>query len=397
MSQSPSAPRVAAALFARSFRGRPRAAASAPGRVNLIGEHLDYNGGPVLPMAVGKRTAVVAGVARGGFEAVSSRDGVVDRFDPAGPMRGAWTDYLAGVVRALERRGVRIPGASIAVASTIPEGAGLSSSAALCVATARALTALSGARLTAEAIAEAAWEAEHDEVGVRCGRMDQVISALASPGKALFYDTSNGERRQLPFKGKLWLIDTGVRHRLTDGGYNQRRLECEEALRSLRDQGWDLSFLAALPLADLPSCRLAPHLARRLRHVVTETARVKEFADLLGEIGSAPTRLSAHAPRLERLGRLMTSSHASLRDDFEASCEEADVLVEAAVQLGAWGARLTGAGWGGTVVMLLDERDAARVAVELQQQFARIYRRVPEVWATRASSGVKREVVPGRK
>ena len=345
--------------------------------MNLIGEHLDYNGGPVLPMAVARRTAVVVGAGRG-FEAVSARDGVVDRFDPAGPMRGAWTDYLAGVVRALERRGVRVPGASIAVASTVPEGGGLASSAALTVAAARALAGLAGVRLSAVVIAEVAWEAEHDEVGVRCGRMDQVISAQAAPGKALLLDTATGARRAIPFRGKLWLVDTGVRHRLTDGGYNLRRTECEEALRSLKAAGWELPSLSAYPPARLPA-PLPPHLARRVRHVVTETARVRAAAVALG------------GNDLERVGALMTEAHASLRDDFAASCEEADVLVEAAVKLGAWGARLTGAGWGGTVIVLADDRAAPRLIVELQHQFGRIYHRIPEAWATRASAGVKRE------
>lgn len=333
-------------------------------------------------MAVARRTAVVAGAAKF-FEATSARDGVVDRFDPAGPLRGAWIDYLSGVVRALARRGVTLPGAAIAVASTLPEGGGLSSSAALTVATARALASLAGARLTAEVIAEVAWEAEHDEVGVRCGRMDQVIGALAAPGKALWYDSTTRERRAIPFKGKLWIVDTGVRHRLTDGGYNQRRTECEEALRALRAQGWQLPSLSSFPIDRLPAS-LPPNLERRTAHVVTETARV----------GLAATALAQGD--LRTLGRLMTESHLSLRDRFDASCEEADVLVEAATRLGAWGARLTGAGWGGNVIVLLDDRVAARVMVELQQQFARIYRRIPEVWSTRASAGVKREGVAGR-
>jgi galactokinase len=218
--------------------------------------------------------------------------------------------------------------------------------------------------------------------------MDQMIAAFAAPGKALWYDTGARARRQLPFKGRLWVVDTGVRHRLTDGGYNQRRAECEEALRTLRATGWQLDSLSGCPPARLPAvlAALPPHLARRVRHIVTETARVGEAADLLS--APAPQRLSA-------LGALMTAAHASFRDDFEASCEEADVLVEAAQKLGAWGARLTGAGWGGNVVMLLDERDAARLVLEIQHQFARIYRRLPEAWVTRASSGVKREAVSG--
>jgi len=148
----------------------------------------------------------------------------------------------------------------------------------------------------------------------------------------------------------------------------------------LQGQGWDLPYLAAYPPARLPA-PLAPHLARRVTHVSTESARVRQAVEALGKND------------LRAVGRLMTESHASLRDDYEASCEEADVLVEAATKLGVWGARLTGAGWGGTVVMLADDAVAPRIAVELQQQFSRIYGRVPEVWSTKASAGVKREPV----
>jgi galactokinase len=378
VSQSPSALKAALALYAQGYRGRPRAGASAPGRVNLIGEHLDYNGGPVLPMAVARRAAVVVGPAKR-FEAVSAIDGVVDHFDPAGPMRGAWTDYLAGVIRSLAHRGVLLQGASIAVASSVPQGGGLSSSAALTVAAARALAALADRALPAEVIAEVAWEAEHDEVGVRCGKMDQTIAALATTGKALWFHPATGARKQIPFKGGLWVVDTGVRHRLTDGGLNQRRLECEEALETLKGQGHQIRHLSEIPPALLPSCPLPPHLTRRLRHVATETARVAEAADALAK------------GDLKTLGKLMTSAHASLRDDYEASCEEADVLVEAATKLGVLGARLTGAGWGGSVIVLADPRTGPRQVIELQQQFARIYGRVPEAWTTKASGGVKRE------
>lgn len=356
-------------------------AASAPGRVNLIGEHVDYNGGPVLPMAVARRTAVVAGLGHG-FQAASTRDDVVDRFDPDGPMRGGWTDFLAGVVRALRRRGLAPAGAALAVASTVPVGGGLSSSAALAVAAARALAALGGHALTGAELARVAWEAEHDEVGVRCGTMDQTIAALAQPGKALLYETATGVTRQLPFRGKLWLVDTGVRHRLADGGYNQRRAECDEALALLRGAGWELPHLAAYPPARLPAS-LPPHLARRVAHVATETSRTRAAAEALGR------------GDLRTVGKLMYESHRSLQHDYAASCEEADVLVESAERLGAWGARLTGAGWGGTVVVLADERSAPRLILDLQAQFARIYGRVPEAWATRASGGAKREAARG--
>jgi galactokinase len=177
------------------------------------------------------------------------------------------------------------------------------------------------------------------------------------------------------------VVDTGVRHRLTDGGYNQRRVECDEALALLRAKGFALRSLSACPPIHLSAAlaALPPHLTRRVAHVVSETSRV----------GAAAAALATGD--LRTLGRLMLESHASLRDDFEASCEEADVLVAAAMQLGALGARLTGAGWGGNVIVLADDRVAARVIIEVQHQFARIYGRIPEAWVTRASSGVKRE------
>ncbi|MFI5236198.1 MAG: galactokinase, partial [Gemmatimonadales bacterium] len=333
MPQAPSVTRVALLLHAREYRGAARAAASAPGRVNLIGEHLDYNGGPVLPMAIARRSVVVAGRARR-FDAASARDGVVDPFDPALPMRGEWTDYLAGVVRALGRRGVSLPGASLAVASTVPIGAGLSSSAALTVAAARALSILVGARLSADQLADVAFEAEHDEVGVRCGRMDQTIVAHAERGQALLFETATGVRHPVPFRGTLWVLETGVAHQLSGGELNRRRKECEDALAMLGDQRISAPNLAALPLADLPRIlpALPPPHARRVRHVVTETARTRAAADALAR------------GELSRVGELMLEGHASLRDDYESSCPEADLLVELAARHGAWGARLTGAG-----------------------------------------------------
>ena len=172
--------RLASSLFQGSFASRPAAGASAPGRVNLLGEHTDYNGGPVLPFALAQRTAVLAGPGEG-WQAVSAADGTVASFDPAAAPEGRWTDYLAGVIRVLHAMRAAPPGGRIAVASTVPIGAGLSSSAAISVAAARALSQMAGRRLSREARVEVAFHAEHDVVGVQCGRMDQMIEVLLSP------------------------------------------------------------------------------------------------------------------------------------------------------------------------------------------------------------------------
>jgi galactokinase len=333
-------------------------------------------------VAIARRTVVVAGRARG-FEAVSARDGVVDRFDPDTPRTGGWTDYLAGVVRVLRRRGAAPAGAAMSVASAVPIGAGLSSSAALTVAAARALAALAGVRLGQAELADIAYEAEHDEVGVRCGRMDQTIAAFAVRERAMLFETPTGTRRMVPFRGRVWVFETGVTHRLAGGELNRRRHECEDALRILADARIELPALAALPAADLPRAlaALPPTHGRRVRHVVTETARTRAAADAL-----ARGDLSA-------VGALLLEGHRSLRDDFESSCPEADLLVDLLARHGAWGARLTGAGWGGAVIALIPAARAPRVVAEVQDGFRRELGRVPEVWDTPAGAGVRGERV----
>ncbi|MGH7734104.1 MAG: galactokinase, partial [Gemmatimonadales bacterium] len=320
-------------------------------------------------MAIARRTLIVAGRARR-FDAVSARDGVVDGFDPDAPMRGDWTDYLAGVVRALRRRRAAPVGASLAVASTVPVGAGLSSSAALTVAAAKALSRLAGVPLRGPELVDIAFEAEHDEVGMPCGRMDQTIVTLGARGKALLYETATGAIVPEPCPGDIWVFDTGVSHRLVASAYPQRRRECAESLAILREQGFLAPHLAAFPPEELPrllAALPAPH-GRRVRHVITETARTRAAAEALGRGAT------------ERVGQLMVEGHRSLRDDYESSCAEADQLVDLALRHGAWGARLTGAGWGGAVIALIDPARAPRVVAEVQEGFRAAYGHVPAVW-----------------
>ncbi len=376
--------RLASSLFESSFSSRPVVAASAPGRVNLIGEHTDYNGGPVLPVALERRTAVAAGSEDGWF-VVSALDGTVRGVEIDAPLRGDWTDYLIGVVRELRVVGAAPIGARVAVASTLPIGAGLASSAALTVAAAKALSLLAGRRLTPAQLVDVAYCAEHDQVGVGCGRMDQTIAAHAEPGTALLFETASGGMHRVPFAGRLWVVETGVFRRLTDGELDRRRKECEEALAICRRLWPGLACLADLSTDDLPTvkARLVPDLAARVRPVVTETVRTRVAADALGR------------GDLGQLGWLLVEGHESLRVDYRSTIPEADAIVELAMDHGAHGARLTGAGWGGCVVVLAPEDRSALVLAEIAQGFRERFGREPAVWSTRAASGVRRETLTG--
>ena len=374
--------RLATSLFTASFATRPSVTASAPGRVNLIGEHTDYNGGPVLPVALERRTAVAARTAAR-WAITSATDDEIHVVDIDAPVRHAWTDYLVGVVRELRVLRAAPPGAEIAVATNLPIGAGLSSSAALTVAAAKSLSLLAGRRLSAEALAEVAFRAEYHQVGVRCGRMDQTIAAHGQRGSALLFETATGTLHPVPLPGRLWIIETGVSHRLTGGALNERRRQCEEALAFCREWRAGLSYLAQLSPDDLPEVgrRLPPPLVPRVRHVVTETARTRLAADALA------------AGDLTALGRFLVEGHESLRVDYESTIPEADFIVASALEHGAYGARLTGAGWGGAVVVLAPPDREARTVAEIGREFQQRYGRMPVTWNTRASRGVRRETV----
>jgi galactokinase len=379
-------PAPAIALFRETFGVAPRAVASAPGRVNLIGEHTDYNGGPVLPIAIAARATAAVGPAEEGLlEAVSTRDGLLVRARWQEQLPDGWAAYAAGVLRELWTLEAVPPGRGVrlAVASDVPIGAGLSSSAALTVSVAKALAALAGAKLAGRQIAGVAFRAEHDHVGVPCGVMDQTIAALAKPGHALLVECASLEVRQIPFRGRLLLVDTGVRHDLRDGALDERRAECEAAVKRLKVELPELVWLASWPaewLARLKRALKEPIRSRAV-HVVGETARTRFAAQLL-----------RHG-QLKRFGQLMYESHESCRRLYACSAPELDLVVAAAKRAGALGARLTGAGWGGAAVVLL-ARGAGkgeRVRAAIQRAFVNAYGREPGISLVQASGGARSE------
>jgi galactokinase len=357
---------------------------AAPGRVNLIGEHTDYNDGFVLPMAIDRLVLVAAGRRDDGrLRLWSLQTGQPEDLTLAdvGPGRvEGWAAYPAGVAWALGQAGVEVGGADLVVDGDVPAGAGLSSSAALECATATALADLHGARLEARALATLARRAENEVVGVPSGAMDQMVSMLGRSGHALFLDTRSLETEQVPLpleeSGRcLVVIDTRAGHRLVDGAYADRQAACAAAaavlgVPALRDASLAQVEAAADALGD-------PGL-RRARHVVTENARVLEAVDLLRD------------GELDRLGPLLTASHASLRDDYEVSSPELDTAVAAAMDAGAVGARMTGAGFGGSAIALVEGRLASRVGDRAREAFAAAGFGPPAVTTVVAADGARR-------
>ena len=335
----------------RSVFGRDGAvAAAAPGRVNLIGEHTDYNGGYVLPTALPQKTEVL--VARRDDRRVRAYSAETKSARPSSFHLGSekrthsWIDYLQGVTWALAERGFRIDGFDMFVTSNIPIGKGLSSSASLEVALARALRQAFSLALDDVELASIAHRAETAFVGAPVGIMDQMVCSLGDRSTALFLDTRamSFERVPLPASIELGVIDSGIAHAHATGEYRTRRRECADAASLL-----GVGELRDITIEDLPRLeRLPEPLNRRARHVVTENARVLAAVESLR--GDDPLTL----------GRLLRESHASMRDDFNVSLPEIDLLVEIAARTpGSYGARLTGGGFGGSIVMLCEQGTAA--------------------------------------
>ena len=350
--------------FEEHFGVRPTAGASAPGRVNLIGEHTDYNEGLVLPCAVGLRTLALLAPRAAGRARVFSRElGELREFDVAAPRRqGGWVDYVQGVVAALAERGMETGGFDLAVASQLPPGSGLSSSAALELAVVTALDAALGLGLDATARARVAHRAENGFAGVACGIMDPFASALGQDGCVLRLDCRTEALEQVPFpsgRARLLVAHSGTARELATVGYGRRVAECRSALDAARAAGIAPArarSLRDLSLDDLPALErvLEPVLLRRVRHVLTENLRVDASCAAL------------RAGDLVAAGALLREGMRSLRDDYEVSTPELDLLCrEADVLPGVHGSRLTGAGFGGCTLHLVEAEAAGEVAERL--------------------------------
>jgi galactokinase len=380
----------ASELFTRTHGRPPDFVARAPGRVNLLGEHIDYNDGFVLPAAIDRAAYVAARGTDGDSvslqapdisSAVRFRVGQVDeKVDAEGQPLPRWAWYPAGVAWALREKGLAVAGLEAVLASDVPRASGLSSSAAVEVAFATAWQRLGGWRLAPMELALACQRAENQYVGVNSGIMDQFASACGQAGHALLLDCRSltWEAVPLPADVAIVVADTTKRRELGQSEYNARRQQCEAAVAALAQALPGLRSLRDVPLEAFNryASRLEPVVAKRARHVVEEIARTVAGAEAL------------KAGRVEEFGRLMNDGHASLRDLYEVSIPELDVMVEAAQRLpGCFGARLTGAGFGGCTVNLV----AAEAAADFERDLARAYERAtglrPDIYVSRASAG----------
>ncbi|WP_327156502.1 galactokinase [Streptomyces tubercidicus] len=376
-----------AAQFTAVYGAAPTGIWAAPGRVNLIGEHTDYNDGFVMPLAL-PHTALAAASARADgvlrLHSGGADGGIVElRLDALRPTpQGGWAAYPAGVVWAMREAGLPVGGADLHYESTVPTGAGLSSSAALEVVTALALNDLYALGQEPQRLAQLAQRAENAFVGVPVGIMDQTAAACCTAGHALFLDTRDLTRRQVPFdlaaEGlRLLVVDTRVQHELGDGAYAERRAGCERGARAL-----GVRALRDVPYAHLPEALAGlagdPVVQALVRHIVTENHRVEEVMACLD------------AGRTRALGPLLTAGHASLRDDFKISCRELDLAVDTAQAAGALGARMTGGGFGGSAIVLVEEADAAAVGTAVTEAFTAAGHATPRIFEAVASAGAHR-------
>jgi galactokinase len=374
-----------AARFEGVFGAAPDVVWQAPGRVNLIGEHTDYNEGFVLPFAIDRTARVAVRVRPDTALRMLSTFGsqgltTADAGTLASSTARGWTKYPLGVVWALQQRGLTVPGVDLLLDSDVPRGAGLSSSHAIECAVISALNELMSAGLGAEDMVLATQRAENDFVGAPTGIMDQSASLRGAAGHAVFLDCRDQSARLVPFDAEgaglvLLVIDTKVSHSHADSGYASRRASCQLGaellgVKSLRD----------IAPADLPAAAglLDPETFRRVRHVVTENERVLQTVELLGGAGPGA------------IGALLNASHASMRDDFEISCAELDLAVEAARSGGALGARMTGGGFGGSAIALTPVGSEQQVRAAVEEAFFRAGHAAPDIFSVRPAAGARR-------
>lgn len=375
--------------FAELYGAQPQGVWAAPGRVNLIGEHTDYNDGFVMPFALPHQAIAAVsrrddGVLR--LHSADIADGVAQlRLDALAPQSDEnWTAYPAGVVWALREAGHAVTGADVHLSSTVPTGAGLSSSAALEVVIALALNDLYELGLKRWQLARLCQRAENVYVGAPTGIMDQTASACCEQGHALFLDTRDLSQQQIPFdlaaEGlRLLVVDTQVKHAHSGGEYGKRRAGCEKGAGLL-----GVDALRDVPYAGLDAAleRLGDEeeVRRLVRHIVTENHRVERVVELLR---TGDTRA---------IGPVLTEGHASLRDDFRISCPELDLVVDTALATGALGARMTGGGFGGSAIVLTQATEVDTLTKAIEEAFAAADFKAPRVFEAVPSAGARRLV-----
>ncbi len=379
--------------FSSIFASEPQLTIRAPGRVNLIGEHTDYNDGFVFPCAIDREMLIVARASKNKRARVYSLDYdaldefEIDAIEKTGEPGKEWCNYLRGVLKILAESRHRLTAFDAVISGNVPQGAGLSSSAAYEVAVATLQKELSDLPLDGKQIALLAQRAENEFIGVQCGIMDQFISALGEEDAALLIDCRTLEWKSVPLNlaqhnACIVIVNSGVRRGLVDSEYNKRRAECHEGvsiLSTVLDKGGaGLSSLRDVSASDLERNihNLPDTVARRCRHVVFENERVLKAVDVL------------KAGDLKTFGLLMNQSHASLRDDYEVSCKELDLLVELAhKQSGVIGARMTGAGFGGCMVALIDRDEIDVFRRNVVQVYEEQSGRTAELYACQAVAG----------
>ncbi len=379
-----------AKVFAEQFSRQPVWIARAPGRVNIIGEHTDYNGGFVLPCAINRDIVLVAAPCEERVLRLYSLN-YGERFDIdlsrplALPKRRGWYSYLLATAAQFVQRGFELPGLEVAIEGDVPLGSGLSSSAALEVGMATLLNHILEAGLSSVEVALLAQAAEHSPfVGVRCGIMDQFASALGSKDQAILLDCHTHEFEGVPLDGgafEIVIIDSMKRRGLVDSAYNERREACEQGLEILRENsGVEYPSLRHVPREVFESCQvdLQEIICKRVRHNISENERVVCFAQL------------AREGNWEDAGRLLYESHASLRDNFEVSCIELDAIVDAAAKVpGVLGCRMTGAGFGGCAVAMVRPTQSENFINQMRTLLKKELGQEPIFYVTKAEAGAR--------
>jgi galactokinase len=376
-------------MYKQQFCRNPELIVSAPGRVNLIGEHTDYNDGFVLPMAIDKRIAI-GGSARDDdlVRLYSLNFEEAEEFSLASlKNENRWTDYVKGVIDELLKAGHPIRGFNAVLEGNIPLGAGLSSSAAIEVATAFFLVHLHTIEMPPEKMAQLCQQAENQFVGMNCGIMDQFISRLGRQGHALYLDCRDLQYQQIPLQidgFTIVICNSNVKRKLVDSAYNERRAQCEEGVRLLKTKFEEMTALRDVSSVQLEAhaSLLPPVVYQRCRHVITENERVR----------AAVTALRNN--NIGRFGDLLNQSHESLRDDYAVSCQELDNLVDIARSVaGTLGSRMTGAGFGGCTISLVKESALETVQATLLEEYIKRLGIQADIYTSKAEDGARIEIL----